>query len=168
MTKLSKWSIGCVTALLCLAGSATFNATPVAAQSGFTELVPSGPTMPPVAPGGSAWTAGAKLATAFLSWLSDQGLKSAINAKLTEMKPQIDSAMPSSGGVLVVIGIQQSDQPDANGNYFRSVLDGYIGGPGATPQATMKTYLAQGRLEQGVPKGFVRRNVYFWKSAGAK
>jgi hypothetical protein len=124
--------------------------------------------MPPVAPGGSAWTAGAKLATAFLSWLSDQGLKSAINAKLAQMKPQINSAMPSSGGILVVIGIQQSDQPDVNGNYFRLVLDGYIAGVGATPQGTMKTYLAQDRLEQGVPSGFVRRNVYFWKSAAGK
>ena len=145
MTKLSKCSIGHIATLIFLVG-ATFNAIPVAAQSGFTELVPSGPTMPPVAPGGSAWTAGAKLATAFLGWLSDQGLKSGIKTKLVQMKPQIDSSMPSSGGVLVVIGIQQSNQADVNGNYIRSVLDGYIGGTGATPQATMKAYLAKDRL----------------------
>ena len=40
-------------------------------------------------------------------------------------------------------------------------------GLGATPKATMDTYLAQPRLEAGVPNGFVRRNVYFWKAAGA-
>lgn len=138
------------------------------AQAGLTELVPSGPTMPPVPPGASAWGGGVQLAADFLGWLSDQGLKSSINAKLDSMKSQIDTAMPLTGGVLVVIGIQQSEQPDANGNYFRSVLDGYIGGTGATPKVTMDSYLGQSRLEQGAPTGFVRRNIYFWKAASVQ
>jgi len=121
--------------------------------------------MPPVAPGASAWDGGVQLAADILAWVSDQGLKSSINAKLDGMKAQIDAAMPLTGGVLVVIGIQQSEQPDSNGNYFRSVLDGFIGGTGATPQVTMGAYLAQDRLEQGTPSGFVRRNIYFWRAA---
>jgi len=73
--------------------------------------------------------------------------------------------MPSTGGVLIVIGIQQSAQPDVNGNFVRSVLDGFIGGKGSSPKATLDAYLAQDNLEQGVPDGFVRRDIYIWKSA---
>jgi hypothetical protein len=106
-----------------------------------------------------------QLAAAVLGWLSDQGLKSSINTTLDGMKDQIRKAMPLTGGVLIVIGIQQSEQPDINGNYVRSVLDSYIGGTGSTPRATMEAYLAQDRLERGVPAGFVRRNIYFWRAA---
>lgn len=100
-----------------------------------------------------------------MGWLSDQGLKSKINAKINELKPQIDKAMPANGGVLIVIGIQQWEQPDNNGNYARSALDGYVGGSGATPKEAMDTYVHKDKLEKGAPKGFVRRNVYFWKPA---
>jgi hypothetical protein len=132
-------------------------------SSSLVEMVPSGPIKPPVVPGRSPWAGGVTLATAFLGWLSDQGLKSSIEAKVESLKTQINSAMPPSGGVLIVIGIQQSAQPDVNGRYNRSVLDGYVGGAGATAKATMDAYLKQDRLEQGVSSGFVRRNVYFWK-----
>jgi hypothetical protein len=137
----------------------------VAAQSGLTELIPSGPDMPPVVPGGSPWTGGVKLAASFLGWLADQGVKSNINAKLAELKPEIDKAMPANGGVLIIIGVQQSEQPDNNGNYARSVLDGYVWGSGPTPKGAMDKYLKEDRLETGPAKGFVRRNVYFWKAA---
>jgi hypothetical protein len=147
-----------------LCGSALIS-TPVRAQSDLIELIPSKAITPPVVPGASPWTAGVKLAAQFLGWLSDQGLKSNINGKIEELKPKIDAAMPAKGGVLIVVGIQQSEQPDANGNYFRSVLDGYVGSAGATPKAAMDAYLAKDRLEQGTAKGFIRRNVYFWKSA---
>ena len=151
--------------VVCIGVFASWNTSAALAQSGFTELVPSGPTMPPVPPGGSAWGAGVQLAAAFLGWLSDQGMKSSINAKLNDMKDQINSAMPSTGGVLIVVGIQQSAQPDVNGNFVRSVLDGFIAGKGATPKATLDAYLAQDNLEQGVPDGFVRRDIYIWKAA---
>ena len=157
----------CLTALIGVAGLATWTATSAAAQSGFTELIPSGPTMPPVAPGASAWDAGAKLAAAFLGWLSDQGLKSSINAKLSDLSDQIASAMPQTGGVLIIIGIQQSAQPDINGNYVRSVLDGFVAGAAATPKAAMDAYFGQDNLEAGVPDGFVRRDVYLWKAANS-
>src|SRR5689334_8730040 len=49
--------------------------------------------------------------------------------------------MPEKGGVLIVIGIQQSVQPDINGNYMRSVLHGYVGCTGATPKATSSALL---------------------------
>lgn len=106
-----------------------------------------------------------QLAAQFLGWLSDQALKSSIAAKLDSMRDQVSAAMPATGGVLVVVGIQQSAQPDNNGDYVRSVLDGYIAGTGPSPQATMDAFLAKDRMEQGVPRGFVRRNVYFWKAA---
>jgi hypothetical protein len=167
MRTISRGRRGSLIVLMCISGLAVFNATALMAQSGFTELVPSGPTAPPVVPGASPWGAGVQLAAAFLGWLSDQGLRTSINAKLEELKPQIDAAMPPTGGVLVVVGIQQSEQPDSNGNFVRSVLDGYIGGAGATPKATMDAYLAQDRLETGVPDGFVRRNVYFWRTASS-
>jgi hypothetical protein len=145
-----------------------WNTVPAMAQSGFVELVPSGPTMPPVAPGKSPWGGGVKLAAAFLGWVSEQGFKANVEAKLNELKPKIDSSMPKVGGVLVVIGVQQWAQADTNGNYNRSVLDGYVGGTGATPKSTMDAFLSQARLETGVPKGFVRRNIYFWKAASGK
>jgi len=135
------------------------------AQSGFTELIPSGPEMPPVAPGMSPWGGGVQLAASFLSWLNNQVLRSNIQARLDSMRAQIAQVMPATGGVLVVIGIQQSEQPDINGEFVRSVLDGYVAGTGPTPKATMEAYLAEDRLEQGVPPGFQRRNVYFWEPA---
>jgi hypothetical protein len=168
MRTIVKWCTVSLIALMCVSALSLLNPTYVMAQSGLTELVPSGPTMPPVAPGASPWGGGVKLAAAFLGWLSDQGLKSNINAKIAELKPQIDKAMPAAGGVLIVIGIQQWEQPDNNGNYARSVLDGYIGGTGTTPKTTMEKYLSQDRLDKGAPKGFVRRNVYLWKPASSQ
>jgi len=168
MRKFSKWGVTCLVSSLWICGLMASNMPRASAQAGLTELVPSGPTMPPVAPGPSAWGAGVQLAADFLGWLSDQGLKSSINAKLDSMKKQIDAAMPLTGGVLVVIGIQQSEQPDVNGNYARSVLDGYIGGTGATPKVTLDSYLGQSRMEQGVPSGFVRRNLYFWRASSVQ
>ena len=73
--------------------------------------------------------------------------------------------MPVKGGVLIVIGIQQSVQPDVDGNYIRWVLDGYIGGTGTTPKEAMEKYLSKERMEQGASRGFVRRDVYLWKPA---
>lgn len=168
MRTIVKYCTGSLIALMCISALSVLNPADVMAQSGLTELVPSGPTMPPVVPGTSPWGAGVKLAASFLGWISDQGLKSNINAKIDELKPQIDKAMPANGGVLIVIGIQQSVQPDVNGNYVRSVLDGYIGGAGTTPKSTMDKYLGQDRLETGAAKGFVRRNVYFWKAASSQ
>lgn len=167
MTIVSKWGVGCAAALLFITGLSMRLPIAVAAQSDLVEIVPSGPDMPPVAPGKSPWGRGVQLAAAFLGWLNDQAVKSAIQAKVDSLNSQINAAMPQVGGVLVVIGVQQSVQPDNNGNYFRSVLDGYIGGSGRTPKATMDAYLAQDRLEAAPPAGFVRRNVYFWKPASS-
>lgn len=150
-----------------LAGAVPFVSV-AQSSSSLVELVPSGRTAPPVPTGKSPWAGGVTLATQFLGWLSDEALKASIDTKVKSLKREIDSAMPRSGGVLVVIGIQQSAQPDVNGRYLRSVLDGYVGGSGATAKATMDAYLANDRLEQGVPQGFVRRNIYFWQPSVAR
>ena len=165
MRTLSNWFTRFLTALMCILGLSVLTSTPVIAQSGLTELVPAGPAMPPVVPGASPWGGGVKLAAPLLGWVSDYGLRSDINSKISELKPKIDAAMPVKGGVLIVIGIQQSVQPDLDGNYVRWVLDGYIGGTGTTPKEAMEKYLSKDRVEQGASRGFVRRDVYLWKPA---
>jgi hypothetical protein len=159
------WFHRSLIALMCILGLSVLTSRYVIAQSGLTELVPAGPTMPPVVPGASPWSGGVKLAAILLGWVSDYGLRSSIDSKISELKPKIDAAMPVKGGVLIVIGISQSAQPDALGNYARWVLDGYIGGTGTTPKEAMEKYLSKDRLEQGASRGFVRRNVYLWKPA---
>jgi hypothetical protein len=151
--------------LISLLTLTTFLMTPAIAQSGLVELVPAGPTGPPVVPGPSPWGAGVRAAAALLGWLSDQALKSSINSKISDLKPEVNKQMPASGGVLIVIGIQQWKQPDNNGNYNRSVLDGYVAGTGSTPKAAMDQFLSHDRMETGPADGFVRRNIYFWKAA---
>jgi hypothetical protein len=138
------------------------------AQSGLVELIPAGPTAPPVPTGASPWGAGIQAAAKMMGWLSDQAFKSSVNSKLHDLQPDIDKEMPASGGLLIVIGIQQWKQPDDAGNYNRSVLDGYVAGPGTTPKAAMDRFLAKDRLETGPADGFVRRNIYFWKAASPK
>src|SRR4051794_38557352 len=112
MPTIVKWCAGSLFALLLVSAVLVFNPTFVMAQSGLTELVPSGPTAPPVVSGPSPWGAGVKLAASLLGWLSDVGLKANINSKIDELKPEIDKAMPAKGGVLIVIGIQQWERPD--------------------------------------------------------
>ena len=151
--------------LTCILGFSVLTSRYVIAQSGLTELLPAGPTMPPVVPGASPWGEGVKLAAIPLDWVSDYGLRTNIDSKISELKPKIDAAMPTKGGVLIVIGISQSAQPGALGNYVRWVLDGYIGGTGTTPKEAMEKYLTKDRQEQGASRGFVRRNVYLWKAS---
>jgi hypothetical protein len=159
------WSHRSLIALMCILGLSVLTSRYVIAQSGLTELVPAGPTMPPVVPGASPWSGGVKSAAILLGWVSDYGLRSSIDSKISELKPKIDAAMPVKGGVLIVIGISQSAQPDALGNYVRWVLDGYIGDTGTTPKEAMEKYLSKDRLERGASRGFVRRDVYLWKPA---
>ena len=135
------WFHRSLIALTCILGLSVLTSRYVTAQSGLTELVPAGPTMPPVVPGASPWVEGVKLASIPLDWVSDYGLRTNIDSKISELKPKIDAAMPVKGGVLIVIGISQSAQPSALGNYVRWVLDGYIGGTGTTPKEAMEKYL---------------------------
>jgi hypothetical protein len=46
---------GLLIAFICIGPFAVCHTSAVSAQTGFVELVPSGPTTPLVAPGGSAW-----------------------------------------------------------------------------------------------------------------
>ena len=126
------------------------------------EVVPQGSIQPPVSPQADPWGAGVRLASMLMSWLADVGLKSSINSALDDLRPEIDAAMPSTGGVLVVVGIQESQQPAFNGQYARSLLDAFVANSGSSPQAAMERYLSQDHLVTGVPDGFVRKNVYFW------
>ncbi|WP_433985225.1 hypothetical protein RBB78_24795 (plasmid) [Tunturiibacter empetritectus] len=135
------------------------------AQAGFTELVPSSGFSPPVVPGVSAWGNGVALAAAALSWLADVGLTKTINNKLNALAVQINQHPLTMGGTLVVVIIQQSSAPDANGDYARSYLSSFIAGTGSTPQVTLNAYNAKSQLEPGVPDGFVTRHVYFWYPA---
>jgi hypothetical protein len=69
--------------------------------------------------------------------------------------------LPAAGGVLVVVGIQESKVPDPNGQYVRFFLEAYVATPGKTPKE-VDTFLRADRLEAGVPSGFVRRDSLFW------
>ena len=142
-----------------------FGASCAIGQTGFTELVPSSGFSPPVAPGVSAWGNGVELAAAALSWLADVGLTKTIDDHLNALAVQINQHPLTMGGTLVVVIIQQSSAPDANGDYARSYLSSFIGGTGATPQVTLNAYNAKAQLEPGVPSGFVTRHIYFWYPA---
>jgi hypothetical protein len=109
--------------------------------SDLREIVPSGHVQPPVAPGPDAWGAGAKLAAAAMTWLADQALKTSIHRAVADLQPNIDKAMPALGGVLIVVGIQQSLQPDVNGQYAPTVLEAHVGGAGARPKETLEKYI---------------------------
>ncbi len=151
---------------ICIGAMLVFSASMAIAQSRFTEVVPAGPDIPPVSAGPSAWGAGVRLATKFLGWAAEEGLKSSISAKVDSLQSQVDSRMPAiGGGVLVAVVIQQSADPDFNGNYSRAVFDAFVVGGAGSPQAAFDNFWNQPRLIAGVPDGFVARYLYFWEPA---
>ena len=143
-----------------------FSTIALRAQSGYTELVPAGPDIPPVAAGPSPWGAGIRLAAKLLGWGAEEGLKASINSKLSSLQPQVDSRMPAiGGGVLVTVVIQQSADPDFNGNYSRAVFDGFVIGGAGSPQAALDNFWNRPQVMASVPDGFVARYLYFWRPA---
>jgi hypothetical protein len=141
-------------------------AWPSAAQSQFvlTELLPSGADMPPPQPTNSLWS-GVKLVPAIAQWAAEKGLQSSIRAEVAKMQPSIQKDMPVSGGVLVVVGIQESQHEDVQHQRSRSVLEAHVGGAGASAEPVLRNYLSQPNLVKGPAEGFRRRDIFLWVAA---
>ncbi|MEI6244093.1 MAG: hypothetical protein WCQ64_03515 [Acidobacteriota bacterium] len=125
------------------------------------EVLPVSMNQPPASSDGDAWGAGIRLAARLLDWLGDVGLKLRVDDELAALQPQINAAMPRAGGVLVVVGIQESD-PDPTGRRLRSFIDAYVAATGQTPGEAFEVFRSADRLDQGTPPGFIRRDSLMW------
>ncbi len=148
-----RWTVGSLLVLMAVGA--------VQAQV-IQEVLPPDRLQPPVAKSSDGWGAGVQLTGQFLGWISDLGLRRRIEKEVAKLQPQVDAVMPATGGVLVVVGIQESKVPDPTGQYVRSFLDAYVATPGKTPKEAVDTFLRADRLEAGAPSGFVRRDSLLW------
>ena len=126
------------------------------------EVLPLSKTQPPPALAKDAWSPGIQLAAKMMSWLSEEGLKRRVDEEIQKLQPQISKEMATDGGVLLVVGIQESKLPDANGDFHRSLLDVYVFTPAKNAAEAAEKYRKSDRLEQGVPQGWTRRNTLLW------
>ena len=137
---------------------------PLTAAGGYVvrEILPASRNQPPTALTRSAWGNVVTLAPSVLAWVADQGVAHRIDQEVARLRPEIDSAMPREGGVLIVVGIQESSVPDDTGFRHPTVLEAYVGGSGRSAQEAVNRFLSTDRIDRGAAKGFVRRDSFLW------
>jgi len=85
-----------------------------------------------------------------------------VNKELDKLKAEIEKKMPAKGGVLVCVGIQEWEMPDAAGAKAQSFLSIHIAGFGTDYNSVLQHYQSQPSLLQGAPKGWLRKDVFIW------
>lgn len=124
--------------------------------------------------GGLAVGAGVKLLHKASQALNGSAVKSRVNSEIEKLKPQINTALDrleqqhrqslKDAGVLLVVGIQEWERPDATGARAQMFLSIHIGGVGTSPADVIRAYNNQPRLVQGPARGWVRKDDYIWVS----
>ena len=89
-------------------------------------------------------------------------LSNRIDRELKDLQPEIDKVMPDKGGVLVCVGLQEWEIPDATGTKAQMFLSIHVAGSGPDMRSVLMRYLEQPRLVQGTPSGWVRVDKYVW------
>ena len=126
------------------------------------EILPASRNQPPTALTRSAWGNAVTLAPSVLAWVADKGLALRVDQEVARLRGEIDKAMPRDGGVLIVVGIQESRVPDDNGFRHPTVLEAYVGGSGRSAQEAVNRFLSSDRLDRGAANGYVRRDSFLW------
>lgn len=97
-----------------------------------------------------------------IQFIGDIGIRRQVQQKLTTTYANGIQAILSQGdGVLVIISMQEWEQPDNNGMRARTLLDVYIQG-GPTQVIALKNWQAMPRLLAGPAKGWRRFEQYLW------
>jgi hypothetical protein len=126
------------------------------------EILPASRNQPPTALTRSAWGNAVTLAPSVLAWVADKGLALRVDQEVARLRGEIDAAMPRDGGVLIVVGIQESSIPDDNGFRHPTLLEAYVATSGRSAQEAVQRFLNSDRLDRGPAKGFVRRDTFLW------
>ena len=127
-----------------------------------TRAVPSGPDRTKA----DGVAAGVKLLHKASVALNSFAISYRVNKELEALKPAIEKVMPSQGGVLVVVGIQEWATADFTGNKARSFMGLFIAGSGSSPESVFKRYRSTPSMVQGAPAGWVRMEEYVWVTSG--
>lgn len=65
-------------------------------------------------------------------------------------------------GVLVVVGIQEWEFADPTGTKARTFLSMHTGGVGTNFKEVLESYIRTPSIVQGVPRGWLRKEMYLW------
>jgi hypothetical protein len=99
---------------------------------------------------------------AFFQWLGDIGIQLEVNRRLEgELAPQIRSILLSGDGVLIVIALQEWEQPDFNGMRARNLLSVYVEG-GPTQESARARWENTPRALQGPAPGWRAVSQFGW------
>ena len=111
---------------------------------------------------GRALGAGVKLVHAASKALNEWAVSSRVEREIEARRAEIERQMPAAGGLLLCIGMQEWETPDATGTRARSFLSLHIVGGGLNPRSLLERYLSQPQLVQGAPGGWRRRDEFVW------
>lgn len=97
-----------------------------------------------------------------LQWLGDIGIQREVRKRLgTNLNNGVQAILSRGDGVLVVIALQEWEQPDFNGNRARLLLDVHIQGGKTQPQAEAR-WNGTPRLLRGPSKGWRVTTQFGW------
>ncbi len=111
---------------------------------------------------GSGVGAAAELLQKAVIQLGEFSLGYRIKKELEKLEPDIERAMPKTGGVLVRVTVKQWKQQDPTGAKAKAFMGAGIATTGATPQAAFRKWYSQPRLLQNAPKGWVTSDQFVW------
>ena len=110
--------------------------------------------------------AGVKLLQKAAIALNGLAVSYRVNREITQRADQIRRQMPKDGGVLLCVGMEESELPDPMGT--RMFLSLHIAGAGKDPRSVFHGYLTQPRLVQGPAEGWRRRDEYIWVTSTSR
>lgn len=120
---------------------------------------------------GAALASGVKLLRKASIALNQWAISYRVNREIEKLTPDISRAMSDfeggqqchvDTGVLVVIGIQESEHTDATGLRGQAFLSIHLGGAGSSPNQVLRRYLYQAKIVQGGPRSWRRIDKYLW------
>lgn len=117
---------------------------------------------------GSGVGAGVQLLQKGLIKLGELGLAHRTKRELEKLEPDIEKAMPKTGGVLVRVTTKQWKHPDPTGARAKGFMGASIAVTGPTPQAAIRKWYSRPRFLQGAPEGWVKSDQFLWVTRKAK